>query len=119
VAITSIICRLPQGADVILTVRPFASDGEGIVQFHLRHPPRPLGARLLVAKAPQEQPTALLQHHRQPFDVAGVVIAEDMEEAAVDHVSPKADTLPGGRPVWWLYPLPPGLVHLQFFSVGG
>src|SRR5262249_12064166 len=48
---------------------------------------RPLRPRLLVAEAQQEQTTAWLQHRRQPLDVAGaVVIAEHMEQAAVDHV---------------------------------
>src|ERR1700730_14939607 len=35
--------------------------GEGVVKFVLRHLPWPLRARLLVAEAEQEQPTAGLQ----------------------------------------------------------
>ena len=47
----------------------------------------PWVARFLVAEAQQEQPTARLQHRRQPIDVtAAVLVAEDVEEAAVDHV---------------------------------
>ena len=47
----------------------------------------PCVAWLLVAEAEQEQPTARLQDRRQPFDVAPpVLVAEDVEQAAVDHV---------------------------------
>src|SRR6266545_1112918 len=60
--------------------------GEGVVQFFLRHPPWPLRARLLVAEAEQEQPTARLQDTRQALDVPpAVVVVEDVEQAAVDH----------------------------------
>jgi hypothetical protein len=61
--------------------------GEGVVKLLLRHPPRPLRARLLVAEAEQEQPSARLQDGRQPLNVGpAVFVAEDMEQAAVDHV---------------------------------
>src|SRR5262249_55019002 len=60
---------------------------EGVVQFLLGHPSRPVRARLLVADAHQEQPTARLQHRRHPLDIAAaVLVAEAVEEAAVDHV---------------------------------
>src|SRR5438105_4895960 len=55
--------------------------GKGVVQLRLRHPPRPLRPRLLVAETEQEQPTARLQNRRQSLDVAeAVVVAEDVEQ---------------------------------------
>jgi hypothetical protein len=41
----------------------------------------------LIRETHQEKPTARLQDRGQPFDVpAAVLVAEDMEQAAVDHV---------------------------------
>ena len=52
----------------------------------LRYPPRPLIARFGVREAEQEQPTARLQDRPQPPDVLPpVLVAEDVEQPAVDH----------------------------------
>jgi hypothetical protein len=60
---------------------------EGIVQFFLRHPPRPLRPWLLVAETEHKQPTVRLQDRFLPLDVASTVaVVKDVEEAAVDHV---------------------------------
>jgi hypothetical protein len=63
------------------------SPSEGVVQFLLRHPAWPLRSRLFVAEAHQEHPTARLQDRRQSRNVlCPVLIGNDVEQAAVDHV---------------------------------
>src|SRR5205807_7446639 len=60
---------------------------EGGVQLFLRNAPRPLRPWLLVAEAQQEQSAAGLEHSRQPLDIAAaVVVAEDVQQAAVRHI---------------------------------
>src|SRR5579871_3596478 len=57
------------------------------MQFLLRYTPRTLRSRFILRKAQQKKATARFENRRQPLDVAAAVpIAEDVEQATVDHV---------------------------------
>src|SRR5262249_10247561 len=63
---------------------PFA---EGVMEFLLRNPPRPLSSWLLVAEAKQETTAAGFQDFRQACDVLlPVFVGKNVKEAAISYI---------------------------------
>ncbi len=59
---------------------------EGILDFLLADPPRPLVSRLLIGKAEDVQQSSMLKHVAKPLDESrAFLVSEGVEQTAVDH----------------------------------